>query len=78
MLRCCFGLEPQCRDRRLEIRFELLFFLQASVLMEMACEEARQAGRVVWWRCAGTSGESVDQEAEQSGAGGSAHEGNKI
>lgn len=46
--------------------------------MEMACEEARQAGRVVWWRCAGTSGESVDQEAEQSGAGGSAHEGNKI
>lgn len=39
--------------------------------MEMACEEARQAGWVVWWRCAGTSGESVDQEAEQSGAGGS-------
>lgn len=41
--------------------------------MEMACEEARQAGWVVWWRCEGTSGESLEQEAEQSGAGGSAH-----
>ena len=45
--------------------------------MEMACEEARQAGWVVCLQCGETSGESEDQEAEQSGAGGSAHEGNK-
>lgn len=53
------------------------YFLQDRVLMEMACEEARQAGWVVCLQCGETSGESEDQEAEQSGAGGSAHEGNK-
>lgn len=44
MLRWSFSLDPKCRDQRLEIRFQGVYF-RKEFLREMANEEDRQAGR---------------------------------
>lgn len=46
--------------------------------MAVVDEKGRQADWVVWWQRGGISGESVEQGAEHSCAGGSAHEGKNM